>query len=355
VAPPPRGGRGLSGFDGKGTARFAGPGGDPDEETAAGSLFGVRWWTLGPGGTDLSRPMPPLTVSAAESAEARVAAAAAAAAQIQGSFAEWDAGVNTAVCDGPGQHPYDQIPVGSCGCGFWAYWDPRGMPPPARGAGWDVLGVVEGFGAVTIGTLGFRCQQARIVGLHLATDMLPMKPGGPGAVVGRASEPDWVGQLWRNLTEDALIDRFGVRVYATPGALLVMHPPTEEYADPPRGQSWLDGMPSSPFASGGVVGSFRPPGITSTVASGPGPGRGASTADVLHYARNSGLYAAMAPTPAERAADARRSAPPPKPAPRPPRPDVTPLDALGVLDERRRALAAMFGDPDPDPDQPPPA
>lgn len=50
-----------------------------------------------------------------------------------------------------------------CDCGFWAY-DERNVKPH----GDCITGVIEGYGRVTIGTKGFRCEKAKIVALSRA-------------------------------------------------------------------------------------------------------------------------------------------------------------------------------------------
>jgi mannose-6-phosphate isomerase-like protein (cupin superfamily) len=49
-----------------------------------------------------------------------------------------------------------------CGCGYWAYFDRNTNSHHREG---QVLGIIEGFGTVTVGTRGFRAEKARLVGL----------------------------------------------------------------------------------------------------------------------------------------------------------------------------------------------
>jgi hypothetical protein len=60
-------------------------------------------------------------------------------------------------------HPGDHVPVGTarCRCGFYAYHVKRDGGD-FSGA---VDGIVEGYGVVTVGSKGFRCQKARILAL----------------------------------------------------------------------------------------------------------------------------------------------------------------------------------------------
>jgi hypothetical protein len=124
-------------------------------EPVVGSVVGIRWWRAAPGGL-LRSPW-------------------------RAGY-RWHPGVNEATCypdrrwfgrrqDRP--HPRG-APEPSCGCGFYAMWDVPATPP-ADGFRmlWDVdpetsgsrhrliLGVVEGFGRVLLGTDGFRAQYVR--------------------------------------------------------------------------------------------------------------------------------------------------------------------------------------------------
>lgn len=56
-----------------------------------------------------------------------------------------------------------------CSCGYWAYTD-MDMRSPFLNIDYMptlVLGVIEGYGRVTVGSKGFRCQKAKIRGLVL--------------------------------------------------------------------------------------------------------------------------------------------------------------------------------------------
>jgi len=58
--------------------------------------------------------------------------------------------------------PKHQVASHSCGCGFYAYYDRRHNPHHDKG---QVLGLVEGYGVMTVGSRGFRAEKARIVAL----------------------------------------------------------------------------------------------------------------------------------------------------------------------------------------------
>lgn len=74
----------------------------------------------------------------------------------------WQVGENVAACLNGSSH---RCPAESCGCGFWAY---NGLGQLARErhcGGHYALGLVKGYGRVLIGTKGFRCEKAALVGL----------------------------------------------------------------------------------------------------------------------------------------------------------------------------------------------
>lgn len=148
-SPPPQRGAaaGQPGFDGSGEFDFA-----------AGKARGYRWWTVP--GYQTACPccyptgpvIPPLEFTHIEGATGYA----------------WPPGIIQAQCNRWLHHqpPVERDYVGDCGCGFWAYWDFQvynlgGLP---------VAGVIEGTGRTLIGELGFRCQRARIVALHVPFD-----------------------------------------------------------------------------------------------------------------------------------------------------------------------------------------
>lgn len=49
-----------------------------------------------------------------------------------------------------------------CSCGFYAYFDLGHNPHHQKG---NVLGLIEGYGLMTVGDRGFRCEKARLVAL----------------------------------------------------------------------------------------------------------------------------------------------------------------------------------------------
>lgn len=52
-------------------------------------------------------------------------------------------------------------PGEDCVCGFYAYWEAHALPDSEH-----LGGVIEGYGKTLIGTAGFRCEKARVVGLY---------------------------------------------------------------------------------------------------------------------------------------------------------------------------------------------
>jgi hypothetical protein len=143
----------MPGFDGKGA--LPEPGEIPD---VLGTVRGYRWWTL---------PAPPLWDNPARSGPSWQPGL------LRGMQAFWEPGENTAACRAgtASNHPDADIPVESCGCGFWAYWKPQ--PHDLSRSALPVFGVVEGYGAVLLGTKGFRAARARIVALHLPFTIMP--------------------------------------------------------------------------------------------------------------------------------------------------------------------------------------
>ena len=138
-------------------------------EPVIGSVFGIRWWQGGPRG-QLRSPW-------------------------RGGY-RWRPGVNAAGCfshrslfawrQSDRRHPHG-APEVTCECGFYAMWDlPDASPPDARPRMvWDVhpetsgsrhglvLGIVEGFGRVLLGTHGFRAQYVRPRALALGSWVPP--------------------------------------------------------------------------------------------------------------------------------------------------------------------------------------
>jgi hypothetical protein len=169
---------------------------------APGAVYGLRWWYYTNG-------------------------------KLYGQRASWQPGVNTAACLFDSGFPTDEwlfdgerwrgaehrTPEPDCECGFYAYWAstairdvPRPFPLCLLPSAYPVCGVIEGYGRVLIGDLGFRCGKARIVGL---------------------ATPDhhfWeVAKNSGYLRFRAAADRYGVPLYQGITTLLKHHPLTTDY------------------------------------------------------------------------------------------------------------------------------
>ncbi len=182
-------GEGIPGFGGR------------DLPLAAGAVHGVRLWHV-----DMT----------SAGAVAR-GAAVPVEGLLTGVFGGvWRSGENVAVCGGsPGAPPChgDLVPAPGCGCGFWAYWALR----YARRCDYywrgEVIGVIQGYGRTRIGTRGYRCGKARILGLHV-----------------RPEDPD--GQpplLRRHELAGVLSSYYGVPCHPSLDEMLAAHPLTADY------------------------------------------------------------------------------------------------------------------------------
>lgn len=79
------------------------------------------------------------------------------------SYIRWREGVNTAYCQAHLRRPHPgPAPDVSCGCGLYAYDNPRSIDYFGYG---EVLGVVEGAGRIVKHETGWRSAKARIVAL----------------------------------------------------------------------------------------------------------------------------------------------------------------------------------------------
>lgn len=141
-------------------------------QLVTGTAIGYRWWDLwldGPGPRFGYYPsiIPPA---------------------LCGAWAAWQPGENKASCLKPtipplvlSVHAWTPVkpvkhiaPDGSCHCGYWAFWDKplywRTAPGIDSVPGPDialvpVLGVAEGWGRTLKGSLGFRCEYAKVTAL----------------------------------------------------------------------------------------------------------------------------------------------------------------------------------------------
>ena len=198
-APDPKPTPGMSGFSEAG-----------EEDFAAGTVTGYRWWTLT--APDLTRN----PLDAEQDWRPRL---------LRGQRAEWQPGVNEAAClaglAGPRAHE-DPLPSAGCGCGFWAYWS-LAQHNMARPGELLVAGVIEGWGRTRIGERGFRCATARILAL-----CLPFTISAPVPCTDRAAL-DWA-QAWMAVIEDRLAETYpGVTVFSDQAAMLAKFPLTRGY------------------------------------------------------------------------------------------------------------------------------
>jgi hypothetical protein len=195
----------MDGFSGRAAGGF---------EPAAGVVTGVRWWGL---------PAPDLTrhpVAADEHWPRSL---------LHGAQAEWQPGLNEAICLQGFGHP---VPEENCGDGHWAFWEEQAYP---LGSSLPVLGVIEGSGRVLSGEKGFRCQRARIVALHL-TSLQPADPSGTAVWRStggglywqepQSSLPEYWLDAWRAVISDRLEQLYpDAKVYENRDTMLRMHPP----------------------------------------------------------------------------------------------------------------------------------
>lgn len=150
---------GMPGFNGQGSREFA---------FAAGSVRGYRWWCLD--APDLNRWPRDADKDWPHSF-------------LRGQKnCVWEPGANEAACLFESRHEppveVDGETGWPCSCGFYAYWEPPEVPHFNSDSLW-LLGVIEGYGRTLIGPEGFRCQSARIVALHLASEFrLAASSGG---------------------------------------------------------------------------------------------------------------------------------------------------------------------------------
>jgi hypothetical protein len=149
---------------------------DFDPEFDAKPVRGLRQWTLkspdfrsDPLNADQGWPVVPLTGMTGYA---------------------WTDGVLEALCGNGYDHvpPVETLPDGRGrdGCGFWAYWSMTELAGNtfSGSGGLPVLGVIQGYGRVLLGELGFRCQRAKIIAL------------APSFSVQTEITPQWRSPSW---------------------------------------------------------------------------------------------------------------------------------------------------------------
>jgi hypothetical protein len=72
------------------------------------------------------------------------------------------------------QHKKEQIPVQDCACGFWAYWDMNTSALSNNTV--RLVGVIQAWGKLIVGPLGFRAQYAKIIALAVPDEKVEVYP-----------------------------------------------------------------------------------------------------------------------------------------------------------------------------------
>lgn len=188
-----------------------------EENFAAGSVTGYRWWTL---------PAPDLKKSPLAAGENWPVS------PLSGQRAPWEPGVNEAVClAGPGAHE-EKLPAFGCGCGYWAYFKQAKFGLGECCGVLPVSGVIEGWGRSRIGEYGFRCSSARILALAPGFRIGAGRTGSgwysafhpPPVQKLEPAEQDWC-EAWMAVIEDRLEETYpGVRLFADQAAMLARFP-----------------------------------------------------------------------------------------------------------------------------------
>lgn len=222
-SPAPRGsGAGMTGFAEAGASEFA---------FAAGSVLGLRQWTL---------------TSPDFRGDPHNAASNWPVVALRGATGySWPPGVLEAQCNNGYPHPpptdVDPNTGSRCGCGCWAYWDMEALAVShsvtTSGNSLPVLGVIEGYGRVLLGSSGFRSQKAKIVALAPAfaiqTELSPRRYGridpasdaDPYLAYAEQRKTEERAQqhadAWLAMIQDRLGTLYpGAQVFATAGGLL---------------------------------------------------------------------------------------------------------------------------------------
>ena len=182
-----------------------------EEELVAGSLITVRYWQ--------ARTVEPRLV---------------------GRYGKpWTAGENVATCyNRPGFDgleyvhteygpklvyvpPDGRVPDPDCGCGFWSYYARQVSPYSPYGYDpFGVVGVVESYGRVLMGSLGIRAERARILALspEVTRERLATIPATFRYLFDLAERRDF------DSTSSVLEDfaKQGVQVYGSPTTMFAV-------------------------------------------------------------------------------------------------------------------------------------
>lgn len=233
----------MDGFDG----RAALPAAADEIPDSFEPVRGYRWWTL---------KGVPLHLNPARADEVWPGPV-----RLRGQYAAWQPGENVAECKpygGAMTHVPWVVPYEPCGCGHYAYW--KLQPHSLGGQGIPVCGVIEGYGAVLIGTKGFRAAKARIVALHVpgipqldavrqAGKDAWKRAGFTGKVIYHGMEPARYeldpadadqAEAWMAAIGDRLEREYpAARIFETSTAMEKVYPP-EVSSMPGRGECHCD-------------------------------------------------------------------------------------------------------------------
>lgn len=146
-------------------------------------------------------------------------------------------GFAMSVCSEKDRAPRDHRPgISGCWCGYYAYFEAGNNSHHTRGT--NVLGLIEGYGLMTVGDRGFRCEKARIVAFIDEADVLPLRVQIGRFAVGRIAQLLRLGRArWPETTVPQAVRAAypDVPVYRSIGAALARHPltPPERPVDRP--------------------------------------------------------------------------------------------------------------------------
>lgn len=193
-----------------------------DRPFAIGSLFGIRSFQINRSG-ELTGVVHPKTwhegtneaicASTAQAFRQLGVAMSVNAEQMSWCFMKMSADMNGRVLLKKRQKPKSLEPVShtigslNCSCGYYAYFDRGHNPHHKQG---NILGIVEGFGVMTVGSRGFRCSKARIRALiddgDLASFLDPRYSGIPRFATVDAALAEFPLTVPEGTPEPAMVD-----------------------------------------------------------------------------------------------------------------------------------------------------
>lgn len=111
--------------------------------------------------------------------------------------------------------PKEHVLAGvGCRCGFYAYFDEGSNPHHFQG---NVLALIEGYGVCTVGSRGFRCSKARLLGFVQEPRLRWWRRIHPGLLrIWLGLVPATVVAVWLSLSDgvDAFATRLTIGVWA---------------------------------------------------------------------------------------------------------------------------------------------